>query len=44
MYYIEDDGNIVLYNEQKTELQKSVLFLPQYQDLEIKRTSKEIIE
>lgn len=44
MYYIEKEDNIVLYNVDRRELQDSLAFYPQYQDLGILETDKEIVE
>ena len=44
MYYIEKNNNIVLYNADRQALQESLEFYPQYQNLEIRETNKEIID
>ena len=42
MFYIEQDNKIVLFDEDKEKLQNTLLFMPQYQDLEIKETTRPI--
>lgn len=42
MYYIEQNNKIVLFDEDKKKLQNTILFMPQYADLEIKETSRPI--
>lgn len=43
MYYIEQDGKIVLFDEDKHKLQDTLAFMPQYKDLNINETNKNII-
>lgn len=42
-YYIEKDNKIVLFDTNKKRIQTTLKFMPQYQNLEIKETNKEII-
>lgn len=42
MFYIEKDDKIVLFDEDKNKLQKTISFMPQYKDLEIKETDRPI--
>lgn len=42
MFYIEKDNKIVLFNEDKNKLQKTISFMPQYKELEIKETDRPI--
>ena len=42
-YYIEKDGDIVLADKDKSKLQTTLKFTPQFKGLEIKQTEKEII-
>lgn len=42
MFYIEQDNKIVLFDEDKEKLQNTLPFMPQYQDLEIKETTRPI--
>ena len=42
MFYIEKEGNIVLFNEDKAKLENSLKFMPQYKGLEIKETDRPI--
>lgn len=44
MYYILDNNKIVLFDENKINLQNALIFLPQYDGLEILETDKNIIE
>ena len=45
MYYILDKNNkIVLFDKDKQKLQSTLVFMPQYSNLEILETNKEIIE
>lgn len=43
MYYIEKDNEIVLFNSVKKKLKESLLSLPQYAELDIKSTDKDIV-
>ena len=43
MYYIEKNKKIVLYNSNLQNLQATIAFLPQYQNLKIKETDRQII-
>lgn len=44
-YYIEDNGKIVLFDENKQQLEQTVtIFMPQYVGLPILETEREIIE
>jgi hypothetical protein len=40
MYYIEQDNKIVLFNDNEQELKDTLLFMPQYKDLEIQETKE----
>lgn len=42
MFYIEKNNKIVLFDEDKNKLQKTISFMPQYKDLEIKETDRPI--
>ena len=42
-YYIEKDGDIVLADKNKSKIQTTLKFTPQFKSLEIKETEKEII-
>lgn len=44
MFYILEDEKIVLFNEDKQKLENTLLFMPQYQGLEILEADKNIIE
>lgn len=41
-YYIEQDNKIVLHDTDKTRLEKTLKFLPQFDGLEIKETQRPI--
>ena len=43
-YYIEQNNQIVLFDEDKQKLQNTVLFMPQYSGLEIKETERPIVD
>ena len=43
-YYIQQNEKIVLFDENKQRLQNTLLFTPQYQDLEIQETTRKIIQ
>ena len=40
MFYVENDNKIVLFDEDKQKLQDTILFMPQYQGLEIKEVEE----
>lgn len=42
MYYIEQDNKIVLFDEDRNKLEKTLSFMPQYSGLEIKETDRPI--
>ena len=42
MFYIQQDEKIVLFDEDKQKLENSLLFMPQYNGLEIKETDRPI--
>ena len=42
MFYIEQNGKIVLFDEYRNKLEKTLSFMPQYKDLEIKETDRPI--
>lgn len=42
-YYIQENGKIVLFDTDNAKLQNTLIFMPQYQHLEIQETDKEII-
>lgn len=44
MFYIEQDNKIVLFDEDKTKIENTILFMPQYKDLEIKETQRPIVD
>ncbi len=44
MFYIKDEGKIVLFDTDKEKLINTLAFMPQYQDLEIKKTNRPIID
>ena len=43
MFYIQQDEKIVLFDENKETLQNTLAFMPQYAELEILETEREII-
>lgn len=43
MFYIEQDDKIVLYDKDRTKLQNTLSFMPQYKHLTIHQTDKEIV-
>ena len=43
-YYIEQDNQIVLFDEDKQKLQNTIAFMPQYKGLEIKETERPIVD
>lgn len=42
MFYIEDKGKIVLFDEDEERLEKTLNFMPEFQGLEIKKTERPI--
>lgn len=44
MYYIEQDDKIVLFDTDRQKLENTLLFLPQYQGLEIQETDRPIAD
>ena len=44
MYYVEQDGQIVLYDEDRQVLENTLEFTPQYAGLEIKETDRPIVD
>lgn len=44
MFYIEENNKIVLADENKQKLENTLLFMPQYANLEIKETDRPIID
>lgn len=42
MFYIEQNEKIVLFDTDKTKLENTLKFMPQYEDLEIKETERPI--
>lgn len=44
MFYIKQNENIVLFDEIKENIENTLKFMPQYADLPILKTDKEIIE
>ena len=44
MFYVENDNKIVLFDEDKTKIENTILFMPQYKDLEIKETQRPIVD
>ena len=43
-YYIAQDNQIVLFDENKQKLQDTIAFMPQYKGLEIKETERPIVD
>ena len=43
MFYIEQDEKIVLFDDEKQRLQNTIAFRPQYKNLDIQETDKNII-
>ncbi|MBR3632127.1 MAG: hypothetical protein IKN49_03575 [Elusimicrobiaceae bacterium] len=43
-YYIEHENKIVLFDTDKSKLQQTLLFMPQYQGKEIKETERPIAD
>ena len=43
-YYIEQNNQIVLFDEDKQKLQNTIAFMPQYQGLEVKETERPIVD
>ena len=43
MYYIEEDGKIVLYNTVRKKLKAAMDCMPQYKDLTIQSADREIV-
>ena len=43
MYFIEKNGKLVLFNEDKQKLQNNITVMPQYEGFEILETDKEIV-
>lgn len=41
-YYIEQDSKIVLHDTEKTRLERTLKFMPQYANLEVKETERPI--
>ena len=44
MYYVEQDGQIVLFDEDKEVLENTLKFTPQYAGLEIQETDRPIVD
>ena len=44
MYYIEKNNKIVLFNENRKKIEDTMVFIPEYQDLEIKETDRPIVD
>lgn len=42
MFYIEQNNKIVLFDTDRSKLEKTLSFMPQYKDLEIKETDRPI--
>ena len=42
-YYLEDRENIVLADDDRKRLENTFVFMPQYSELEIKETDREIV-
>ena len=40
MFYVENDNKILLFDEDKQKLQDTILFMPQFQGLEIKEVEE----
>lgn len=43
-YYIEKDNKIVLFDTDKNKIQNTLIFMPQYEGLEIKETQRPIVD
>ena len=43
-YYIEKDNKIVLFDTDKNKIQNTLIFMPQYEGLEIKETQRTIVD
>lgn len=43
MFYIQQENKIVLFDENLAQLQNTLLFMPQYQGLDVLETDREII-
>ena len=44
MFYIQQDEKILLFDEDKQKLQDTIAFMPQYKNLDIQETDKNIIQ
>jgi len=44
MYYVEQDGQIVLFDEDREVLENTLKFTPQYAGLEIQETDRPIVD
>ena len=43
-YYVINDNQIVLFDTDKSKIEKTLKFLPQYSESEVLETEKEIVE
>jgi hypothetical protein len=43
-YYVEDNGRIVIYNSKKYKVENTLGCMPQYAELPIQKTTKDIVE
>jgi hypothetical protein len=43
-YYVEDNGRIVIYNSKKYKVENTLECMPQYAELPIQKTTKDIVE
>lgn len=44
MFYVEQDNKIVLFDIDREKIQNALVFMPQYQDLEIQETDRPIVD
>lgn len=44
MYYVESDNKIITYNVKKAQVTRTLKYMPQYADLPIQRTTRNIVE
>lgn len=42
-YFADNDGNIVVYDTDKTKAENTLTFMPQYAESKVKSTTKEIV-
>ena len=44
MYYVEKENKIVLFDENRKKIEDTMVFIPEYQGLEIKETNRPIVD